>query len=408
MIPKIFVCADWYLPGYKAGGPVSSISNLIELLGEQFHFYVFTRDRDLTETSPYSGVCFDRWVSVGKAQVFYTSNLSIRNLRRRVLEVAPDIIYLNSFFSRLTVKTLLLRRLGFLPPSAIVLAPRGEFSPGALNLKPFRKWIYLNTALRAGLCRDLLWEASSSLEKEHICAAAIRNGNRDSGGVQIAPHLPSPHLFQQPSPLSKPEKWPGAARFVFLSRISRMKNLHFALDVLASIAGHIVFDIYGPADDSTYWKACCDRIRALPNNISVNYGGSVPREDVHEKLAQYHFFVLPTLGENFGYVILEALSAGCPLLISDQTPWRDLPAKGVGWDLPLDNRERWRQVVQECVDMNQEAYQSLSERARRYAQESSSSTSYQEDILQLFRQALERSSARKSSESLERSAEITG
>jgi glycosyltransferase involved in cell wall biosynthesis len=39
---------------------------------------------------------------------------------------------------------------------------------------------------------------------------------------------------------------------------------------------------------------------------------------------EYDFFVLPTIGENFGYVFLEALAAGCPLITSDRTPWTTL------------------------------------------------------------------------------------
>jgi glycosyltransferase involved in cell wall biosynthesis len=45
--------------------------------------------------------------------------------------------------------------------------------------------------------------------------------------------------------------------------------------------------------------------------------------------------VLPTYNENFGYVILEALLAGCPVILSDQPPWRDLEARQVGWTIPL-------------------------------------------------------------------------
>ena len=398
MIPKIFVCADWYLPGRKAGGAVTALVNLIELLGEEFRFYVFTRDRDLTETSPYSGVPFDQWVPVGKAQVLYTADLSLRNLRRRIRELAADVIYLNSFFSRFTMKTLLLRRLGLLPATPIVLDPRGEFSPGALNLKRFRKWIYLKTALRAGLCRDLLWQASSSLDKERMGALVLGNGNADPACVQIARNVPSPLMFQEASSLSRPEKRPGTARFVFLSRISRMKNLHFALDVLASVSGQVEFDIYGPADDSAYWKACCDRIRTMPGNIVIKYGGPVPYEDVSHTLARYDFLLLPTLGENFGYAILEALAAGCPVLISDQTPWSGLESAGAGWELPLSDRQRWQAIVKSCMDMGPETYADFSERARRYACQWASSTPFYEEHLRLFRKAMASKAALSASE----------
>lgn len=98
MKPRVLVFADWYLPGYKAGGAVSAISNLIELVGDEFEFWVFTRDRDLTDREPYTSVPLNHWVTVGKAQVFYTCEISLRSLLRKVREIHPDIIYLNSFF----------------------------------------------------------------------------------------------------------------------------------------------------------------------------------------------------------------------------------------------------------------------------------------------------------------------
>jgi glycosyltransferase involved in cell wall biosynthesis len=50
---------------------------------------------------------------------------------------------------------------------------------------------------------------------------------------------------------------------------------------------------------------------------------------------------LPTRGENFGHVFLEAWSAGVPVLVSDQTPWRGLESLQVGWDIPLDDPEQF-------------------------------------------------------------------
>ena len=53
-------------------------------------------------------------------------------------------------------------------------------------------------------------------------------------------------------------------------------------------------------------------------------------------------------------------------MISDQTPWRDLEEKGVGWDLSLSKQEMFQEVLQRCVDVNDEEYVKWSERARKY------------------------------------------
>ena len=88
-----------------------------------------------------------------------------------------------------------------------------------------------------------------------------------------------------------------------------------------------------------------------------------------EVFQNYHLFFFPTLGENFGHVIIEALVAGCPILISDQTPWRNLETAGVGWDIPLDQPEKFTELLQQCVDMDNASMQEFSARAMEYGLE---------------------------------------
>jgi glycosyltransferase involved in cell wall biosynthesis len=52
-------------------------------------------------------------------------------------------------------------------------------------------------------------------------------------------------------------------------------------------------------------------------------------------MADADLFFLPTLGENFGHAIFEALSSGVPVLISDRTPWQNLASQSAGWSFPL-------------------------------------------------------------------------
>jgi glycosyltransferase involved in cell wall biosynthesis len=391
MKARILAFADWYLPGCKGGGAVSAISNLIDLLGDEFEFYVFTRNRDNREEHPYRGICFDQWVSNGKAKVFYTADVSIRNIRRRVREADPQIIYLNSFFSRLTMKTLLLRKCGLLPRAAVVLAPRGEFSAGALELKSFRKRLYRKLAHAVGLYRNVVWQASSAREREDIYSSPGSGG--DESTILISPEIPNAEVLSRPYSPQRPKKERGSARFVFLSRISRMKNLEFALDLLGFAQGDVELDIYGPIEDRGYWEQCQERIRRLPDRVRVKYKGAVSPEQSVETFSQYHFQILPTLGENFGYVILEGFAGGCPVLVSDQTPWRDLEKVGVGWDLPLQERQRWLEAVQSCVEMDAARYESYSQRARSYFEEWMSATPYRQRAVELFEKAMEGSAS---------------
>ncbi len=84
------------------------------------------------------------------------------------------------------------------------------------------------------------------------------------------------------------------------------------------------FDVYGVEEDRSYAQDCKELSSSLGENIRVEFKGPIPYTDVYRTMQAYHIFVLPTLGENYGHVIYEALSAGDPTLISDQTPWRGL------------------------------------------------------------------------------------
>ena len=58
---KILVFADWYEPGFKAGGPIRSCVNFVRYMREDYLLYVFTTDRDLGSTAPYEGIRTDVW-----------------------------------------------------------------------------------------------------------------------------------------------------------------------------------------------------------------------------------------------------------------------------------------------------------------------------------------------------------
>ena len=179
--------------------------------------------------------------------------------------------------------------------------------------------------------------------------------------------MPPVKINEGYSQSDKPEKAVGAARMVFLSRFMRKKNFNWLLEYLREIKGELAIDICGPIEEADYWNEARETIKTLPANISITLKGSVPHDEVGATLMNYHFFILPTLGENFGHVFIEALAAGCPLIISDRTPWRALEEKGVGWDLPLEDPTMWIDALNKCLAMRQDEFTKISENARQFA-----------------------------------------
>ena len=223
-----------------------------------------------------------------------------------------------------------MRGLGLAPKARCLIAPRGEFSQGALKLKATKKKAFLFAARAVGLYRGVEWQASS----EHEEADIRRMLGSIARHVRVAINLPDMTARELPHSVPRAEGEP--LRVIFLSRISPMKNLVFVLEVLQQVKVPVRLDIYGPVRDEEYWAQCRDLMAKLPVHVEAFYHGSVEHNRVSPILAGYDLFFLPTLGENYGHVILESLAAGTPVLIADTTPWRSLAEAGVGWDLPLE------------------------------------------------------------------------
>lgn len=373
-----------YLPGYKAGGPIRSIENLVAALGTEFQFEIVTLDRDLGDKAPYPGIVENQRVRVGHADVNYVRPgwrglLGVFGLLRSV--DPKTVVYLNSYFSRhFSMLTMVMCRLGLCRPRQVVLAPRGEFSTGALTLKNRRKLLYVTISHWLGLHRGIIWHASSELEAADIRRyysgllnveaarvplGSVRNGATGATGA-LATALNIAAAGSPPG--QRRRKTAGELRIVFVSRISRMKNLSSALMMLDDVSGDVAFDIYGPTEDASYWDDCRRLIVALPANVRVEYRGRIEHEKIGQVFAEHDLFLFPTLGENYGHVICESLAAGCPVLISDRTPWRDLEKHSAGWDIPLEETERFRSVLQQCVDADGERWAAIAASAKRYAE----------------------------------------
>ncbi len=381
--PKILTLVAFYLPGYKSGGPVRTIANMVEQLGDELDFWIIASDRDSFDVRPYPNVKVNEWNKVGKARVYYASpkKTGFNSLYRLIRATPHDVLYLNSFFNpRFAIIPLVARRLGLLPARPVILAPRGEFSPGAFKLKRRKKACYLRLAKATGLCRDIIWQASSQREAEDI-QTAMGSVAKD---IHVAPDLPAALSVRSGHGPRRPKQITGPLRIVFLSRITPKKNLDFALRVLKDVTVPVEFNIYGIVDDTAYWKQCQKIMAELPPSVTARYHGPIDHEIVGDVLAQHDLFFLPTRGENYGHAIFEALAAGVPALISDQTPWQDLDSSGVGWVRKLDNPTGYKQVIEEYHRAKKEEKDSRREKAIQYAQRISEREDIKLSNLSLF------------------------
>ena len=379
---KILIFIDWFYPAFKAGGPIKSVFNVIQNLKDDYDFAVVTSDKDIDGTkvneqiNQYTNVEIgqgdqielDHWVEKDGYKVMYLSpDRQMASVYKEIaIEIKPDWVYYNSMFSKkFTLKPYrALKKIGIKQ----MIAPRGMLGKGALSIKPFKKKVFLESAKRLLFDKRTYWHATSQQEAREIEQEVGVAANR----IRVASNLASP--LPQDCKIITLRQAQGDGlkdckiRIFFLSRISKKKNLLFILELMKELPEleNMTLDIFGPIENDGHWEKCKPLIDA---DQRITYNGEIHPQSIPKMIAEYHLMVLPTLHENYGHVIAETLSQGRPVLISDQTPWRGLEEKKIGFDISLEDKEEWKKRMVMLNQMDDDTYQEMSAAAFEYAKQ---------------------------------------
>lgn len=336
---RVAVFTQFFPPAHKGGGPIRTLEALVATTPPAYYPLVFTTNTDLGEAETLK-VTSDTWLSFLNGEVYYSSInppgkwiRGLFNLRKH----KPQILYFNSFFDlKFSILPLFLAKQRFFGKVEILLAPRGEFSKGALDLKPKKKYWFIALSRLLGLHRDIIWHASSEKEKNEI-----RN---------VFPRAKHILIKEDETLLSQGSFLPQDAnqrnlRAVFLSRLSPIKGLDILLESLIRVTESIDLDIIGAEEDNKYVALCKKISKDTPNNIHIRFIGDLAHSEVLDTINQYDVMLFPTRGENFGHVIAEALSQSVFVFCSDNTPWSRVLESGGGRVVSPNTAERWTEEL---------------------------------------------------------------
>lgn len=356
---RILIFIDWYYPAYKAGGPLKSVFHLVSQLNERYDFMIVSSNKDIDgkelDVNPNEIIEED-----GIKKIYLSeSHQNKKEYARLFSEFRPDVVYLNSLFSvkySLIPLILFRRKLNL----EVVVAPRGMLGEGALQLKKHKKQLFLKLAKSIGLFKRVLWHATAEEEAQEI----IKNFGKGSR-IIVASNLSNAPCKRDLSSYRKNE---NKLSLVFISRISIKKNLFFILNLLNKIQDKysISLDIYGPIEEPAYWEQC---LREINKNDNLTYRGELHPSQISETLVKYDFFVLPTLNENYGHAIVESINVGVPVLISDNTPWKDLKGQNIGIEEELERLDSWEYHLDHFYRMKHADYKEMVEACYKFAEE---------------------------------------
>lgn len=355
---KILIFTQWYLPALKAGGPVKSCYDLVNNLKSDFKFFVVTGAYDLGSREKLNISYYDQWITEEeRVQIYYNSKLgySYKLFKDLLQTINPDLIYLNSFFSfQYTQVPIHVNQL--FGRKKVIIACRGMVKPSALEIKKTKKNIFINLIKWVGIPKNVFFHATNDIEKIELLKL-LGNVN-----YFIADNFPGSAEVGA-SPILK-EK--GVANLIFIGRIHPIKNLHFILEFLHLIRGSILLHVIGAWENRPYLEKCQNLVDFLPSRIQVIFTKEISSAEVIHYINKSHALILPSQGENYGHAIVECLQQARPVLISNQTPWRNLEQFQAGWDLPLSSIDSWAEKVQIVTDWDQNQFDKYSNSAKSY------------------------------------------
>lgn len=342
--PKIAITIDWYLPGTNSGGPVRSIANLVSALPE-IDFYIITRNTDYCSTEPYEGIPANTWVQQeANVWVYYFSEdqLTKKKLKEVMKGVQASTVYVSGIYSLAFSQWPLsiAKSLG----SKTIIAARGMLSPHALAVKPMKKYLFLSFMRWINAYVGVEFHATSTEEAQDIKTVIGKGAN-----VTILPNV----ARQETTSIQEITKEKGSVKLVSIGRIAPEKGTLHALRALQEQKGNIAFHLYGTCYDASYWQECQEVIVGLSNNVQVHYLGACTSEEVAQHIQSAHALLLPSEGENYGHAIVESLSLGRPVIISKNTPWKELAEQKAGMDVEVPELKG---SIEKFVQLNQEEY----------------------------------------------------
>jgi glycosyltransferase involved in cell wall biosynthesis len=204
---------------------------------------------------------------------------------------------------------------------SLVVSPRGMLAPGALQFSRMKKRIIWRLWQGPAYRNATLWHATSHQEADDIRGfginapiAVIPNGVDLTD--QLASHAPAKSI----------------RTVLFLSRIHPKKGLPsliHAWEELSKDRPDWQLVIAGP--DESGHRAALEKTVQQRQISRVSFRGPVYGKAKDGLLADADLFVLPTISENFGIAVAEALAAGVPAIVTNGAPWSGLETEKCGW-----------------------------------------------------------------------------
>ena len=328
---KVLQITAAYKPAYIYGGPTMSVSKLCEALVEAgIGTEVLTTtangktELDVEPNLPtqVDGVNVTYFKRLTKDHTHFSPAL-LSGLRKkiRLYTQLHLVVHIHAWWNLVSIFSCALAKWYNVP---VVLSPRGmltNYTSGNRNAG-FKSIIH-NT-IGKNLLRYCHVHVTSEKEKQDVLSII------QPKSITIIPNLVNFPILQRSSP--QPTLLPNYMfKLIFLSRIEEKKGLELLLDALAAVNFNWELTIAGSGENS-YVESLKHKASSLNISNHIKWIGQVNNKEKFDLMAKHDLLVLTSYNENFANVVIESLSMGTPVLLSDQVGLFDyVQEKSLGW-----------------------------------------------------------------------------
>jgi glycosyltransferase involved in cell wall biosynthesis len=203
----------------------------------------------------------------------------------------------------------------------LVVSPRGMLGREALRFSRYRKLAFWHALQRSALQPTSCFHATS--EKEY--------GDVRMAGLQ-QPVAIIPNGIDLPE-REKVKTFTSPKTVLVLGRIHPKKGVATLIEAWSKLEDKFPdwhLKIVGPLLNNNYVKELRQTI-SIRRLARAQLAGPLYGDDKSEAYAAADVFILPSLDENFGMTIAEALAHGTPVISTKGAPWQGLEKYGCGW-----------------------------------------------------------------------------
>ncbi|MBQ8124283.1 MAG: glycosyltransferase [Kiritimatiellae bacterium] len=297
----------------------------------------------------------------------------VQGTKLDVIEERPDVVHVHGLWSLFNVQALYWCLKNKVP---YVVSPHGCLMPWAMRNGRVKKFLFFHFLLKSLMRKASCLHVTTDAER----IACEKLGLKCKYGiVPLGVTMPDVRAINTLGTRTR--------TVLFLSRVSREKGVEILLDAwkrLPPTGWRLV--VAGPS-----WRGYLEELKRKVTDegiVGVEFIGAVIGEAKDKAYRSADLFILPSYAENFGSVVVEALSYGVTVIATKGTPWAEIEESRCGWWIENDV-ETIARTLSVAMRLGDSGRARMGQRGRKLVADKYTWTSAASSMLECYKEVLQ-------------------